>query len=257
MSPYREKTEPAAANAPNLFVRKLASFGGLSAEDIRDLALASSDIRRLPADDVITAEGDTPTRAHAVIEGFACRYKTFPDGTRQIVDFLVPGDLCDGHALFLAAMDHTVGTLSPCLVAYVPHKVLLDLTETHPAIARVLWWSALVQESIAREWIGNIGRRAGEQRLGHLVCELCFRLDAVGLGHEGRYNLPLTQTDLADAIGFSTVHTNRTLQKLRKRGLLSFEGGTLVVVDLPRLEALSGFDRTYLHPRSDAAKRPS
>jgi CRP-like cAMP-binding protein len=234
----------------SLFVRKLSTFSPLSPDSERELERATRDIRAFKSGDVVLRSGDVPQRAHAILEGFACRYKLLPDGKRQILDFLIPGDLCDGHMLFMAEMDHNVAALSACRIAIIPHATLLHLTERRPDVARALWWSALVQESIAREWIVNVGRRFGEQRVGHLLCEICFRLAAVGLVRDREYQLPLTQLDLADATGLSAVHINRVLQRLRADGLIRLRSGKLTVNDLRRLEEFSGFDPAYLHPRA-------
>lgn len=238
----------------NLFIRKLSSFHQLSQDDERALAAASSDVRFVPAHQLLVRDGETPGCAHAVLQGFACRFKLLPDGRRQILDFLVPGDLCDGHALFLAAMDHNVGTLSPCRIAYIPHRDLIRLTDTHPAVARSLWWSTLAQESVAREWIANVGARPADQRLAHLLCELCQRLRVVGLVRNDSYELPITQLDLADALGLSVVHTNRMLQRLRGRRLIALAGGLLTIRDLVALEAYCAFDARYLHLRHAPAE---
>ena len=230
-----------------VFVRKLQSFVALTPAAVEALRNASSTSHVIQSGQVIVAEGDEPRSAHAILEGFACRYKILPGGGRQIVDFLLPGDLVDGHMLFMAQMDHDVGALSPCRITDIPHRTLLALTEQHPTIARALWWSALVQGSIAREWILNNGRRLADQRIAHLLCELCFRLTSVGLVQDHHFQLPITQTDLADASGLSVVHTNRVLQKLRRSRLIVLEGSTLTVDNLNKLEHFAGFDSAYLH----------
>jgi CRP-like cAMP-binding protein len=232
----------------NIFVHKLANLAAFSPEETEALARVSADVRQVAAGQEIVSEGDMPRVAHAVMEGFACRYKELSDGKRQILDFILPGDLCDGHMLFMAAMDHSIGCLSPCRVAYVPHADLLRLTEDYPRIARALWWSSLVQESIAREWLLNLGRRPAHQRIGHLLCELCFRLAAVGLVEGQEYQLPIRQIDIADATGLTPVHTNRVLQDLRRRGLIALQGSTLTIANLGKIESFSGFDDGYLHP---------
>ena len=124
----------------NIFVQKLANLAAFSPDETDALAQASSDLRQIGAGQDIVAEGDMPQTAHAVMEGFACRFKTLPDGKRQILDFVLPGDLCDGHMLFMAAMDHSIGTLSPCKVVGIPRHRVLEMTE-RPALARALWES--------------------------------------------------------------------------------------------------------------------
>lgn len=231
----------------NLFVEKLSSFEKLSANDKRVLSEICSDMRVLPDHTALIGEGQTPECAHAVLKGFACRYKLLRSGRRQIVDFLVPGDLCDGHALFRATMDHGIETLSTCQIAYIPHHTLIKVTDHHPNITRALWWSSLAQESVAREWIANVGARPADQRLAHLLCELCLRLAAVGLTHDDCYELPITQGEFADALGLSSVHINRMLQKLRQQKLIVLVGGVLRVRDLKALQHYCGFEGTYLH----------
>jgi CRP-like cAMP-binding protein len=240
----------------NVFVRKLQSFVNLTPAAVEALEHASACTRTIDGGQVMLSEGDQPRSAHAILEGFACRYKVLPGGARQIIDFLLPGDLVDGHMLFMAQMDHDVGALSPCRVADIPHNTLLTLSEAHPTIGRALWWSALVQGSVAREWILNNGRRPADKRIAHLLCELCFRLTSIGLVEDHRYKLPITQTDLADASGLSVVHTNRVLQKLRRTGLIMLEGSNLTVSDLAKLEHFAGFESGYLHSAEPTQSEP-
>jgi CRP-like cAMP-binding protein len=239
-----------------VFIRKLQSFVDLTPAAIEALQKATSVSHLIEPGQLMLSEGDEPHSAHAILEGFACRYKLLPEGGRQIVDFLVPGDLVDGHMLFMAQMDHDVGALSACRVTDIPHATLLCLAEQHSTIARAFWWSALVQGSISREWILNNGRRPAHQRIAHLLCELCFRLTAVGLVQDHRYQLPITQSDLADATGLSVVHTNRVLQQLRRGGLIVLEGSTLTIDNLGRLEQFAGFDSGYLHAADPSAAEP-
>jgi CRP-like cAMP-binding protein len=241
----------------NVFVRKLQSFVTLTPAAIEALEHASAVTHALDPGQMILSEGDEPHAAHAILEGFACRYKVLSEGHRQIVDFLLPGDLVDGHMLFMAQMDHDVGALSRCRVADIPHKTLLALTEQHATIGRAMWWSALVQGSISREWILNNGRRPADQRIAHLLCELCFRLTSIGLVEDHRYQFPLTQTDLADATGLSVVHTNRVLQKLRRSEMIVLEGSILTVNNLHRLEQFGGFDSGYLHSADPNEAEPA
>jgi CRP-like cAMP-binding protein len=220
----------------------------LSKTDKRALENLTTDVRIVEAHRNILDEGERPKNAHAIMDGFSCRYKLLPDGKRQILDFIISGDICDGHMIILAKMDHSVGTLTRCNVAYMPHKALFDVTEKHPKVAQALWWIALVQESIAREWLANIGRRPHAKRLAHLLCELSLRLEAVGLTEDHGYALPITQADLADATGMSAVHANRILQRLRRDDLIAFHGNSLEIKNIERLKDFAQFNSTYLHP---------
>jgi CRP-like cAMP-binding protein len=236
----------------NLLARKLENFVPLSAEDKRLLDNVVRQPRRVAANEIIVAEGEAPNDVHLILEGFACRYKLLEDGTRQIVAYLVPGDMCDLHVFILREMDHTIAALSPCAVVDIPRPEVIALTE-RPAIARALWWATLVDEGTLREWVLNVGRRPAEERVGHLLCELLFRLKSVGLADGASYELPLTQSELADTVSISSVHMNRVLQRLRRKKLITLRSGNLVILDTERLQELSGFNPNYLHL---AAEKP-
>ncbi len=231
----------------NPFILKLAHGADLSDGDRAELDKAVRNVRQLgPHEDVIR-EGDRPEEVHAVLEGFAFRYKLLPDGQRQIMAYLVPGDLCDIHVAILGEMDHNIGALGPCKVAYIPRRAIEELTENHPRINRALWWATLVDEGILREWLVNMGRREAEQRMAHLFCELHIRLETVGLTKDKGFDLPVTQSDLGDTLGISNVHVNRMLQELRGKRLLSFEGKRVTIHDLDGLMGFADFDPSYLH----------
>ena len=232
---------------PNPLIRKLARGAELSEDDRRTVEETITDVRQIgPRQDLIR-EGDRPDEVHLILEGFACRYKTLADGQRQIMAFLVPGDICDLHVAILGAMDHGIGTLSACTVAFIPQTTVAVLTENHPAIIRALWWNTLVDEGILREWLVSMGRRAADKQMAHLFCELLVRLESVGLAKDNGFEFPLTQEELADALGLSPVHTNRVLTQLRDDGLIRLSGKRLDILDLDRLCTYAGFDPGYLH----------
>ncbi len=230
----------------NLLTRKLEAFAPLPEADKRLLDEGIRGPQEVgPREDLIR-EGDAPTDVHLILEGFACRYKLLADGTRQIMAYLVPGDFCDLHVFILKEMDHSIATLSRCTVVKIPRQRILELTD-RPAIARALWWAALVDKATLREWLVNIGARPAEQRIAHLLCELLLRLRAVGLANGGQYELPVTQQELGDTMGLTNVHVNRVLQRVRGDGLITFKNKNLVILDVERLEAFSGFTPNYLH----------
>ena len=195
----------------------------------------------------LVREGEHTTYVHVMLQGFACCYTLLPSGRRQIFSYLVPGDSCDLHAALLKKSDYSVGTLTECQVARIDRATILNLTEKHPAIARALWWSALVDAAILRQWITGIGQRRADQRIGHLFCELHARLKAVGMAIDGLYELPISQLELADTVGLSIVHVNRSLKALRQNGLATFRAGTVNIHDGRRLGDQAGFDAGYLH----------
>ena len=230
----------------NRLTRKLENFAALSDDDKRLLDDVVSAPYEIPENTDIIREGDAPDNVHLILEGFACRYKLTSDGKRQIMAYLVLGDFCDLHVFILKAMDHGIATLSPCRVVDIPRDRILEMTE-RPALARALWWATLVDEAVLREWLVNIGQREAPERLAHLLCELLLRLRAIGLAESDSYELPITQAELADTMGLSTVHVNRSLQKLRSENLITLKNKYLVILDPDRLKEFGGFNPNYLH----------
>ena len=229
------------------FIRKLKNGADLSAEECRVLEDAASDVREIGPRQTLIQEGTRPENVHLLVEGWACRDKYLEDGSRQIMAFLVPGDFCDLHVAILGEMDHNIVTLSPCKVALIPDHTIEELTSKHPNINRALWWATLVDEGTLREWLVNLGRRSADQRMAHIFCELLMRLQSVDLADQNSFTLPITQEELADTLGMSTVHANRTLHQLRSDGLITLTARKLVIDDLDRLKAYAEFDPNYLH----------
>jgi CRP-like cAMP-binding protein len=210
-------------------------------------------IKELRADQDVVREGDRPSQCCVLIEGFQCRYKMLPDGERQIMSFHVPGDVPDLQSLFLATMDHSLGTLTPNRVAFIPHEPLRDLIRQQPGIAERLWRETLIDAAVFREWIANVGSRDAYTRISHIICELFVRLRAVGLTNGTKFEFPITQTEIADATGLSTVHVNRSVQQLRADGLISLERGICHIPDFDALKQAGMFDVGYLHMRGGEA----
>lgn len=227
-------------------VAKLETRASLSEQDRGDLNALYSDARDIAARRSLIREGDRPENVHLMVEGWAARYKLLPDGARQITAFLIPGDFCDLHIAILGEMDHGITTLTRSRVAFIPRARIEKLTE-RPSLARAFWWSTLVDEAILRSWIVNVGRRDAYEAIGHLICELYVRMKNIGLVEDQRFDLPLTQEEIADALGLTSVHVNRVLQRLRSEDLISLRQGLLTIHDYGRLEEASGFNSNYLH----------
>jgi len=236
-------------------IRKLSEAGPLTYHDHTVLTSICSRPRYIGADHDIIRAGDPPSDVHLVLAGFAYRYKILPDGNRQILAVLVPGDFCDLHVAILGQMDHSIASACPCVIVDIPDSTICDLTQNHPRITRALRWATLVDEAVLREWLCNMGQREASQRMAHLFCELLLRLRLVGFADEDGYDLPLTQTELADILGMTSVHVNRVLRDLREAGLVVFKHRRLTILDVERLKAYCSFDPMYLHlglKRSDA-----
>jgi CRP-like cAMP-binding protein len=230
----------------NLLIRRLENFTRLSDSDKRMLEGAVRGVRQFSPRQDIIREDDPPGGVHLVLEGFACRYKHLEDGRRQIMAYFLPGDFCDLHVFVLKRMDHNLGALTLCTVADIPRETILDLL-SQPRIAQALWWATLVDEATLREWLVNLGQRTALERIANVLVELFVRLKAVGLTQGNRCELPVTQAELADSSGLSSVHVNRMVQQLRAEGLIQLRGRTLTILDPEGLKAAAMFNPNYLH----------
>lgn len=227
---------------------KLGQYVKLSNED----RCAIDRLQAAPLVDVaarMTAihEGDEPKVVRLMVSGWACRYKELPDGRRQILGFFIPGDICDLNVYILRQMDHSIGAVTPITYRAIPPSLLNQLIRDRPRIAQALLWHDLVNASIQREWLLNLGQRTAFERLAHLFVELFVRLQAIGKTQGESCELPLTQNDLADATGVTPVHLNRSLQELRRDGLLEFRAKHLRILDFERLKQVAMFNPNYLH----------
>ena len=240
-------TDQGAAAGLDRLVLKLRRRDILSDEEERVLRASVAEVRTLPPGKLIVQAGTTLSHCTLLCEGYVCRYRDLADGQRQIMEIHIPGDFLDLHSFLLKQLEHNVGTMTPVVYALVPHEAIRTITETEPHLARMLWFSTLLDAAIHRERILSVGRRSAAARIAHLFCELYVRLDVVGLAQEGRYPLPLTQGDLADTTGLTAVHVNRMLKKLRDERLLTFRGGEAVIHDWEGLQRAAEFDPAYLY----------
>ena len=233
---------------PNLWTMKMEQFTQFSDTEKRrlDHLLSERHAQHAPGEDILT-EGDHMPDCHVVLTGLACRYKMLPDGERQIMAFLVPGDLCDAEIFILKEMDHSVAALTPTTTALISGDTMKQLLREPGCMAEALWWGTLTDLGVLRERIVDHGRRDARERIAHLLYEMLIRYRMVGLSFNDTFEFPITQTDLADATGMTSVHVNRVLQGLRTDKLINWRGDTLTVLDPPGLKKLAGFNANYLH----------
>jgi CRP-like cAMP-binding protein len=244
------------ADAPNpldLFVRKLALHGPLSFEDREEILALPYTMRTLDPQSYTVREGDAPTSCCILLTGFAYRQKLTGDGSRQIVSLHIPGDPLDLQNLFLDIADHNVQTLTRAELAFISRDAIRELVRARPAVARSVFVTILVEASIFREWVLNVGRRDSRMRLGHLLCEFAARLEAQGLADEYGYELPMSQEQLADALGLTPVHVNRTLKSLEADGLIRRDKRFVSFPDWKRMRDFADFTERYLHLEPQAA----
>jgi CRP-like cAMP-binding protein len=219
----------------------------ISGEEEAAIRGALSEPRDIQADRTIIRAEEELSASTLLLEGVMCRYKDMKDGQRQISALHVPGDFVDLHSFTLKRLDHHVMALTPCRIATMPHTRLTGMTEQFPHLTRVYWFLTTLDASIHREWTLSLGRRTALQRLAALFCELFVRFSIVGLTDGNSYPLQLTQTDLAECTGLTSVHVNRTLRELRERGLIDIAGRRVTILDMRALENVGEFSPSYLY----------
>lgn len=233
---------------PYHLIRKLGRHAGLSTDDeemLRQLVRASGWVG--PRNDLL-CEGVAPGDVCVILEGWACAYKQREDGRRQIIAYLMPGDVCSMAAVFPDVINYTIGTLTSVRTIQIPGRALLTMMDRSPRILRAFWLDMLATSAIQREWTASLGFLTARERIAHLLCEIMIRLRAVGLADADGCFLPLTQEDLGETVGISTVHVNRTLQELRASGLITLKRQKLAIPDFAALREVGRFNGAYLHP---------
>jgi CRP-like cAMP-binding protein len=219
----------------------------ISPEEEAAIRAAFDEPRALPSDRTVIRADEELSVSTLLLEGVMCRYKDLRDGQRQISALHVPGDFVDLHSFTLKRLDHNVMTLTPCKVAQMPHARLTEITERFPHLTRVYWFLTTLDASIQREWMLSLGRRTALQRLAVLLCELFLRLEIVGLTDGNSFPLPLTQADLAECAGLTSVHVNRTLRELRERGLIEMASRRVTILDMAGLREVGDYSDNYLY----------
>jgi CRP-like cAMP-binding protein len=233
----------------NQFIAKLQGCSRLTSEEVGVLVEATSERQSLPARSDLIREGDRPGPVFVILEGWACRYKILPNGTRQILAYLMPGDSCDLHIGLLAEMDHSIQVITPAVVCTVERPKMDAILDKHRGIAKAMYVAQLIDEGTMRAWITSMGRRTSVERVAHLMCELYLRARNIGLISGKRLELPLSQTLLADSLGMTPVHLNRVLKVLRESGAMTISRGALHIEAPEKLTSIAGFDENYLHRR--------
>jgi CRP-like cAMP-binding protein len=244
-APFLHPDQATSGDAGAL-IRRLEQFDALEGEARNALERIAGTASSVAARTDLIREGEAPEGIFILLDGMACRSKLRRGGPRQITAYLIPGDFCDLDLALRPRMDHTVSTISTCRVAHLDFASIQQLAVEAGNLVQTMRRATLVDDAILREWLLNVGARSAIQRIAHLFCELLTRFRAVGLAQGDSYELPISQLDLADTTGLSTVHVNRTLQDLRRQGLIEFRSRSLMIRNLPRLQALGEFDPSYL-----------
>jgi CRP-like cAMP-binding protein len=228
-------------------VRKLDLWARLSDDDRAAILALPFKERSLSAGQFIVWEGDKPQNTCLLNSGFAYRHKTAGNGGRQIMSIHVKGDIVDLQNSLLGVADHNVQMLTDGKIALIPVDAVREIAFSRPDVGMAMWYETLVEGSIFREWVLNIGRRDARTRIAHLLCEFAVRLEVAELGKSNRYTLPITQDQLADAVALTSVHVNRTLMGLEADGLIKRTRREITIDDWPKLAKAADFQPRYLH----------
>ena len=241
--------DPTQPLAPLL--HKLEYSGRLSDDDRQAVLDLPHMLKTIEPQGFIVREGDVATHSCLLREGFVFRHKIVADGARQICSIHMKGDIVDLQNSLLGSADHNVQALTRAEVALIPRDAVRKIAFERPAVGLAMWFDTLVDGSIFREWIANVGRRRARPRIAHLLCEFSLRLEAAGLGKHNDYILPMTQEQIADCAGLTSVHVNRTLRDMDKEGVISRTSRSVRVNDWKRLATVGDFRSAYLHLRPD------
>lgn len=230
-------------------IERLARRTRLDEDDRAAIAALPHVRRSVAAGAHLVRDGDRPENCAMLASGFAHRYKITGDGARQIVSLHLPGEFVDLHNSFLGIAAHSAQTLADADLVLIPHLAVNEIAWTRPAVGRAFLIETLIDASIFREWVMNVGRRDARSRIAHILCEFSLRLEAAGLCKNHRYSLPMTQEQLADAVGLTSVHVNRVLRQLDEAGLITRDRRSIVIEDWKRMREVGDFSDRYLHPQ--------
>ncbi|WP_116131538.1 Crp/Fnr family transcriptional regulator [Tropicimonas sp. IMCC34043] len=232
--------------AQSPLIRKLGNFVVLSDGDLKVLEGLHRRRRTFAAGRDLVHEGQVSAAAYILAEGWVCSYKLLRDGSRQIVDFQIPGDFLGLRSVLFRTADHNIEPVTEVEASEVQESDLLNAFNTTPRLATAVLWAASRDEAMVVEHLVSIGRRDALERTAHFLLELSARLILVGRGTRAGFACPLTQYHLADALGLSPVHVNRVLRELRECELLTFQKGQVIIHNFEALVDLAEFDHAYL-----------
>jgi CRP-like cAMP-binding protein len=230
----------------NPLVQKIESVFTLTDNERQALETLPMELAVIKENQDLVGEGDRPSRCCLILRGFTATYKITAQDKRQIMNFGIAGDIPDLHGLHLKVLDTSVRTLTTCQIGFIAHDDLLDLCGRYPRIAAAFWRETLIEGAVFREWMLNIGRREAYARIAHFFCEMLVRLKAVGLAEDHACDLPITQAEVGEALGLTSVHVNRVLQQMRADGLVETQGTRLTIPDWDRLKEAGEFNPLYL-----------
>lgn len=228
-------------------LKKLKQRVEISAQEERTLRGLVADGRDIREDEVVVRAGEPLNHSMVLAGGWMARVKDLPSGERQVTELHVAGDYPDLHSYTLKRLDHDIVAISDCKVAMIPHERIREMIEVYPRLGRIYWFMTNIDGAIKGELALSLGQRSALARMSHLFCELHVRLRVVDMCRGNSYDFPLTQRELSECLGLTVVHANRTLQELRRRGLVEVENRQVTIRDMDGLEGLAEFQADYLY----------
>jgi CRP-like cAMP-binding protein len=241
----------------DIIIKHLELIGSLSDEDRQALRGIRGEIREVARGEDVLRQGDHPKEAVVVVSGLLQRYTVSPQGDRQIHSFYIPTDTPCLETLHIDVMDNALATVTASRVAFVPHAELYTIMDAHPRVLALIWRETLVQAAIFREWLMRNSKMLAHVNMAHFFCEMMIRAKAAGIARGNSCDLPITQEELGDALGMTSVHVNRTLAMLRTGGLVEFRSGVLTALDWDKLVDTAEFDPSYLHLHRSYSAAPA
>jgi len=228
-------------------IKRLRKSDDISEEDIQEINALPITVKEYAAERAVVRDGDRATECCLIAEGFCVRSKTIPDGKRQILSIHIAGEIPDLMSLFLHVMDHDLSTVTPCTLGFINHETLRKLHRRRPNVAEIFWRDTLIDAAMFREWIVNVGQRSAPARLAHVVAELRERLKVIGRVEGSDFEMPLTQEQIGEALGITSVHANRVIKQLRQEDVVDVQRGRVTVLNEAKFRQLADFDSRYLH----------
>jgi CRP-like cAMP-binding protein len=230
-------------------LRPLEAFRKFTPEEVDFMQGFKSGELVLDAGSTILVEGTNSPHLYTLLSGWGAKHKTLADGRRQVLNFALPGDFLGLQASILDCMHHTVEALTSVVLCVFPREKLWTLYEKHQGLAFDVTWLAAREETILGDYLVTVGQRRATERVAFVLLHLFRRAEQVGLVRGNKVTFPFTQEHLADTVGFSLVHTNKTLKKLRRTGCFKWTGTDFELLDGKKLEELAGEPATMASPR--------
>lgn len=228
-------------------IRRLRISSAIAEEDVKEIEALPISVRQYPAETPVVRDGERATDCCLIADGFCVRSKTIASGKRQILSIHIPGEIPDLMSLFLHVMDHDLSTLTPATLGFISHDDVRKLHRRSPNLAEMFWRDTLVDAAMLREWIVNVGQRPAPARLAHFMIELRERLRLIGRVDGDSFEMPMTQEQIGESLGITSVHANRVIKQVRQEGVVEFNRGRVTVHDERKFRELADFDARYLH----------